>query len=228
MAALMSPSETADDYREDNVNRRVGTSCMRLWTELRLRHVSQHNVEVRRPRRLDGQRRRRHEWLALAAGVVVLAAFVARGLLGRREMHRQKLTGVVVATAGLALSSYAADGNRLPVLPPGPLARLRPILEPAYIRELPTADRWGNPLMVALDPSGYVVWSPGRDGKRDQRWVHGGTHDPNGDLVYANGVFRQFPVGGAAVIFNPGPWTFGPAEQIPPSPGTARVEVTGT
>jgi hypothetical protein len=226
--ALLSPSKTPLDYREDDVNRGAGTCCMRLWPKFRLPHVAEQNVEVPRPGRVDGQRRRCYERMALAAVVVGLAAFVARELLTRREMHRQKLTGAVVATAGLALSSYAADGKKLPILPPGPLARLRRMLEPAYIRELPTVDRWGNPLMVALDASGYVVWSRGRDGKPDQRWVHGGTDDPNADLVYANGAFRQFPVRGASVIFNPGPWTFGPAEQIPPSTGTARVEATVT
>ena len=84
--------------------------------------------------------------------------------------------------------------------------------------------------MIELNKGHYSVWSTGHDGKRDARWVRGGTADPEADLVYSDGAFFQFPVRGRSVIFNPDAWAVpsGEPQPFPPSNGTARVELTGT
>jgi hypothetical protein len=137
----------------------------------------------------------------------------------QHELRReQKSTGTSLGSIGAAISAYASDGHVLPVLTDVPAKRLETALVPRYLKEVAEYDEWGNPLRVTTSPTSYVIWSTGTDGRKDERWIGGGTHDPSRDLVYANGRFVQYPIEGASVVFNPSAWD----SEWPPQPRMTR------
>jgi Type II secretion system (T2SS), protein G len=73
---------------------------------------------------------------------------------------------------------------------------LRPYLVPGIIKELPTNDHWGHPLLfdVSPDRKNYTIISVGKDGQMNARFA--GTSwnfkNYNNDLIYSGGTTSRF------------------------------------
>ncbi|MEM7356186.1 MAG: type II secretion system protein GspG, partial [Acidobacteriota bacterium] len=77
------------------------------------------------------------------------------------------------------------------------IAALGPALQPDYLKELPLADGWKNPLVFEVDTKGstYTLRSLGKDGEPQKDELEAMTHDFAADIVMVDGVFRQRPAG---------------------------------
>ena len=113
---------------------------------------------------------------------------------------KQKRTMADLRTVGASVESYRVDNGHLPRA--GSLAELTPLLQPTFVKKLPTADAWGKPLNYFKNDDGYVIWSRGTDGSDDADWkacatgcpqFHGETANDKADIVYANGELIRYP-----------------------------------
>jgi hypothetical protein len=130
---------------------------------------------------------------------------VGRGVLNRPRTVRERLnyTMAEIRSAAIAVEEYSIDNNAYPLQdePLGTFARIRDLLEPMYIRTVPTVDAWGNELIYWSDERSYVIVSPGADGVFDQSYgagsptmkYRGEYDDPTVDMVFADGAFVQWP-----------------------------------
>ena len=98
-----------------------------------------------------------------------------------------------------ALEAYATDYNEYPR---GDFAAMRPLIEPAYIKRVPTADGWGNEFFYVTDGARYRFASAGSDGRFqwDTRSLSpdGGmaveqTESAEFDIVLEDGNFVRAP-----------------------------------
>lgn len=72
-------------------------------------------------------------------------------------------------------------------------AALASVLEPTYVRSLPTKDPWGNPLYYASTGCEYVVVSAGRNGVLEPwAWTSGPGSSWDDDYVFTNGTNFQY------------------------------------
>ncbi|HVS66546.1 MAG TPA: hypothetical protein VMT85_23930 [Thermoanaerobaculia bacterium] len=146
--------------------------------------------------------------LVLTAVLGVVAAIVVPNYVDALDKAKQKRTVADVRNVGTAWLSWMVDqiGEDQPFeLSPGTVApeRLRELLTPMYISEVPELDGWGHPLEYSVlesEPSGLPVVqirSPGRDGFFEQvpeDEVAFPARDYDRDLVWRDGFFVQFPV----------------------------------
>ena len=108
----------------------------------------------------------------------------------------------------IASSSFAVDNNRYP----GNAAVLTPVsslaadLVPTYIKELPTEDGWGRPILYSNNGATFLLASFGEDGIQDQVYYpdlvcglelfyERTSHGEGGDVVQACGRFAYWPRG---------------------------------
>lgn len=123
----------------------------------------------------------------------------------REEMEREELQKRpdlaamrdlrIIATS---LEARATDENEYPQVP---FEKLAPLLEPVYVKTLPRVDPWGTPYAYVTDGRNYRVASAGADKSFD--WASrqldlteaepSHTENPDADIVFQNGNFRQFP-----------------------------------
>jgi len=139
--------------------------------------------------------------------LLIVDGVAYRGPASQSELLRRAMGEL--RSIGTAVESFAVDNN----LYPGPIepidlvSRLEPVVEPIYIRVLPTIDPWGNPFLVWSDTTHYALVSYGPDGIPDfpyATWgrtefeaMHAGPTTRFGaDLVFANGEFVQWPAAG--------------------------------
>jgi hypothetical protein len=105
----------------------------------------------------------------------------------------------IIATC---LEARATDENSYPVVA---FDALPPLLEPVYVRVLPRVDPWDTPYFYVSDGQNYRIVSAGADRRFDSasRVLETGereptpTDDPDADIIFQNGTFRQFPRTGA-------------------------------
>ena len=108
-----------------------------------------------------------------------------------------------IRSVAIAVEEYSIDHNFYPLQdqPLATLVSIEDLLEPTYIRTLPTTDAWGNDLIYWSDERSYIIVSPGADGAFDQSYgvgsptmkYRGEYDDPTVDMVFANGSFVQWP-----------------------------------
>jgi type II secretory pathway pseudopilin PulG len=148
--------------------------------------------------------------LVVVAIIGILAAIAIPNLLTAQQRAKQKRTMADIRSLGVALESYASDNNE--EYPKGAApADLRAVLEPKYIKTVPTVDGWGTALQYtclkdATTQSekcvGYVIGSAGRD----LRFEHDSlletlagpekaTTNFDCDIVYSTGKFVEYPEG---------------------------------
>ena len=123
-------------------------------------------------------------------------------VLRMAQMGKQKRTMADIRSVALVFESYRVDNDALPGAPTDgflPVETIREIVQPVYIRELPLLDGWGNPIWIWTDGESYRIVSAGRDGIVEQDWsvTPGGeaTGALDSDIVFGDGVFRQWPEG---------------------------------
>ncbi|MEA2570610.1 MAG: hypothetical protein QOI24_2611 [Acidobacteriota bacterium] len=79
-----------------------------------------------------------------------------------------------------------------------PAASLQRVLQPTYIKAMPTIDAWGFPYEFAGGDQTYAIRSLGRDGRPDAvnaKYVFGNTKSFDADAVLVNGSFLRGPEG---------------------------------
>ena len=130
----------------------------------------------------------------------IVAAIAIPNLLNAIDRGKQKRTMADIHTIGVAMESYAIDTNRYPETDGWvEVDAIASELEPVYIRTLPRVDGWGRTIYVWSDGQRYVFASFGKDGDAERDWSvpvePRGTSTFNGDIVFSDGSFVQFPQG---------------------------------
>jgi hypothetical protein len=148
-----------------------------------------------------GTRTTRVVLLLVSSAIIGLALFVAtRELYTAANRSRQKWTMASQREIATALEAWGTDHGPYPKLTS--VDQLRTYLEPAYIRELPQRDGWGNAFAVRAGGHGFIIASAGSDGRFDGDYVAIASSSKfnaissfSEDLIYANGNFVQYPEG---------------------------------
>lgn len=134
--------------------------------------------------------------------LVVLGAALAlwawSNISDAMDRSHQKRTMSDIHTIGMAwelrnddVHAYDPRGARaMHVVPARELERA---LVPAYLKTLPKVDAWGRPYQFVASANEYFVRSGGRDGRYDHN--PGLITSPDGDIVYRNGSFIEYPGG---------------------------------
>lgn len=133
----------------------------------------------------------------------ILAAIAIPNFLTAMQVSKQKRTAADIRTLAVAVEAYAADKNGYPKVTTVP--ELRPLLEPTYVRSLPTIDGWGAAYRYACLQEKDAVCATYEiaSGGKDMRFEHDDPHDvpstPEAtknfdcDIVYSNGQFLEYP-----------------------------------
>ena len=107
----------------------------------------------------------------------------------------------------IASASFAIDNNRYPghATTFEPVSALAADLVPIYIRDLPTQDGWGGPILYSNNGAPFVLASFGEDGVQDHTYYldlvcglwgeEGPSPEEGGDIVQACGRFVNWPRG---------------------------------
>ena len=123
-------------------------------------------------------------WITVILGVFV--AIAVPNVLTAMQRSKQKRTMSDIRSLATALEGYATDHQEYP--------KSVAAVKPKYIKAVPQNDGWGRPFRVWLGKTEYMIWSPGKDGQRDGKWI-GATTTLESDIVYANGSFTNYPEG---------------------------------
>ena len=120
----------------------------------------------------------------------------------RLEKYPWLQTLADMRTIATAAEAYATDTNHYPVA--ANLEELRKVLEPIYVRTLPTKDFWGNDYVWRATPDGqhYRVISAGADGQLSfDSEIFDANAQPkespslDDDIIYQDGTFIRYPKG---------------------------------
>jgi hypothetical protein len=126
----------------------------------------------------------------------------------RRTPWLQAKTLADMRAIAASIETFAVDRN----VYPGPTGGfvvvdwVTPDVSPMFIRELPSTDGWGQPILFWSDGVEYFLISLGADGAPDQPYDgmreprdevsgEGRTSDPACDIIYHVGGFIQWPEG---------------------------------
>ena len=132
------------------------------------------------------------ELLIVVAIIGIIAAIAIPNLLNAIDRGKQKRTMADMRSIGTAVESYAVDNNVYPVA--ASAAILKTLVEPIYIKTMPTTDGWSNTYAVTAIATQYTIYSMGKDGS-------GSTCTPattttfNDEICFINGQFLRYPQG---------------------------------
>ena len=132
------------------------------------------------------------ELLIVVAIIGIIAAVAIPNLLNAIDKGKQKRTMSDIRTIGSAIEAYSVDNSYYPTA--ASLAAVQAILEPLFVRTMPMADGWSNPLQADSTPTSYTILSPGKDGSGSS-CVEGVTSSFNDEICFANGQLRRYPEG---------------------------------
>src|SRR5204863_3441179 len=107
---------------------------------------------------------------------------------------RQREAIAEVRSIATACEEYAIDNDFYPwVFAESFLVTIAQHLEPAYMKQLPLRDPWGNPYRYSSSPSGddYTVRSFGKDGRLGPGPSEGRPEDPDRDIAITRGQFTD-------------------------------------
>ena len=134
------------------------------------------------------------ELLIVVAIIGIIAAIAIPNLLNAIDRGKQKRTMADLRSVGTASEAYAVDNNHYPI---GNIGAVEPVLEPIYIKNMPTVDGWnggvdydGQALGV-----GYTVKSWGKDATEEGSPAGDSTNDFDCDIIFIDGQFVQWPEG---------------------------------
>ncbi len=162
------------------------------------------------------------ELLIVVAIIGILAAIAIPNLLTAMQRSKQKRTMADMRTIATAWEARATDVNKYNAA--GVIsavsvndnlvtyANVNSGLTPTYIKLLPNKDGWGDPYQyyadepwAAVTPAqNYLIVSAGKNGSTDPAVTTGfqggsapggATTNFNDDILFANGVFAQYPEG---------------------------------
>ena len=142
--------------------------------------------------------------IVLVAVLGIFAAIAIPNLMTALQRSKQKRTMADLRTVATALESYAVDENEYPKA--SSVDELSGALVPKYVKAVPTVDGWGTKLRYECWSEGegectkYAFGSAGADltFEHESLQEYGPdtkTTEFNNDVIFANGVFVQYPEG---------------------------------
>lgn len=145
------------------------------------------------------------ELLIVVAIVGILSAIAVPNLLIAIEKSRQKRTMADMRSIAMAWEARATDTNSyssagratstgysMPGTEEGIDTGLAAWLTPTYIKKVPVVDGWGSTYQVSHTRQEYAIRSLGAD-EQAEAITGGGTDSFDNDIVFAQGVFVQYP-----------------------------------
>jgi type II secretory pathway pseudopilin PulG len=104
-------------------------------------------------------------WFALAIGLLLgfCAALTIQNLLEAGERSKNKRSFADARTISDAIEQFREVAGQYPPVT-GDATKLKPYLEPTYLRAVPTHDIYDRPYLVMMDGAVAVVISTGRNG----------------------------------------------------------------
>ena len=144
------------------------------------------------------------ELLIVMAIIAVIAAIAtANYFIGltrakqKRTVADMRLIAIAWEARAVDVHSYQTAGYTFPTGAAIPYQSIKNALVPTYTRTLPEVDGWLRKFDFAFVPGegsgSYAIRSPGRDGAYDATIAEGTTHDPDCDIIYADGQFVTYP-----------------------------------
>ncbi len=124
------------------------------------------------------------------AVVGIIAAIAIPNLLNAIDRGKQKRTMADIRSIATAIDAYAVDHDVYPKAQN--VTQLQAIVQPKYIRVMPTVDGWGNAFEVSSSDAGYEIFSHGKDGVGDD-CTPGSTVRFNDEICFADGEFTRAP-----------------------------------
>jgi general secretion pathway protein G len=136
------------------------------------------------------------ELLIVVAIIGIIAAIAIPNLLNAINRGRQKRTMADLRSLATAIESYQVDFNFYPKV--GAMAAastLSPYLSPTYIKRIPDADGWNQPLCAELNTEGttYREWSMGKGASSHVRGVRH-DHQPADHGLLGRHHLRRRPL----------------------------------
>ena len=142
------------------------------------------------------------ELLIVVAIIGIIAAIAIPNLLNAINRGRQKRTMADLRSLATAIESYQVDFNFYPkVASVGAASAMNGYLSPTYIKRIPDADGWNQPLCSQLNADGttYSVWSLGKGAATAcaafTTTTTPQTTDFSADIIFSEGRFSQWPEG---------------------------------
>src|SRR5262245_4357700 len=132
------------------------------------------------------------ELLIVVAIIGIIAAIAIPNLLNAIDRGKQKRTMADMRSIGTAIESYAVDANYYPTA--GTAALLQGVVQPIYIKSMPTVDGWNNTFVVTSTTVDYTVSSNGKDGIATS-CAAGVTNTFISDICFTGGQFVRYPQG---------------------------------
>jgi type II secretion system protein G len=135
------------------------------------------------------------ELLIVVAIVGIISAIAVPNLLNALDRGKQKRTMGDIRALAVAIESYAVDNSAFPVA--SDVNGLMAILDPIFIRELPTKDGWSHDLIASATGMSYTIGSEGKDGAGGLAACSGSPRcgNLNDAIIFTNGQFVQWPDG---------------------------------
>ena len=132
------------------------------------------------------------ELLIVIAIIGIIAAVAMPNLLNAIDKGKQKRTMSDLRAIGSAVEVYAIENATYPTA--ANAAAIKALIDPTYIKLMPSADGWSNPIQVEASPTGYTLYSQGKDGIGNS-CPPGTTSNFNDEICFVNGQFQRFPSG---------------------------------
>lgn len=135
------------------------------------------------------------ELLIVVAVMAIVVAIGIPNLLNAIDRGRQKRTVSGLRAIASAVEAYALDFSSYPVV--SDIASLQGVIDPVYIRTMPTRDGWDHPLVAVSTAEGYTIGSEGKDGAGGLAPCAGAPlcSELADAIIVSNGNFVQFPDG---------------------------------
>ena len=132
------------------------------------------------------------ELLIVVAIIGIIAAIAIPNLLNAIDRGKQKRTMADMRSVGTAVESYAVDSNLYPTA--GDAAALLAVVQPIYIKSMPTKDGWNHDFVVNSATTQYTIYSTGKDGI-GSTCTSAQTNTFNDEICFINGQFLRYPQG---------------------------------
>jgi type II secretion system protein G len=132
------------------------------------------------------------ELLIVVAIIGILAAVAIPNLLNAVDKGKQKRTMSDLRAIGSAVEVYAIENAVYPTA--ANAAAMQALIDPAYIKMMPSRDGWANAIQFDSSPTGYTIYSQGKDGIGNS-CPPGTTSNFNDEICFVNGQFQRYPAG---------------------------------
>jgi len=127
--------------------------------------------------------------------VVICFVFLFAGCTACENYNRAYTRGSNIRTmmalrdVAIALERYQLANGEYPAA--SDASALRAVLVPTYVETWPGTDKWGEPILVRCNESGYLLTSKGSDKQGDHGF--GGAVETTGhSITIQDGVFVQY------------------------------------